>query len=237
MKPPSAYQSIIATLILFAAESVYAASDFQIRPPNLDSQGRFWVYRNGTNQPPIPFAPYGWMSDLTNPAQLTQLIQIDLECREHPNMASKTGGPAERERCIRMKVAWGEATWASVAFISGPDKPPWWGETKGGRYFNLATLPRKKLVFFARGELGGESIKSQIGAIGGKPFGDSLSKPIISDELKLTKDWARYEVDLKDVPGPELSRICNGFGVLVERASQPGSPNETQFYVDDVYFE
>src|SRR5205085_2905093 len=109
----------------------------------------------------------------------------DLECREHPNMAFKTAGTPERERCIRMKVTWGEATWASVAFISGPDKPPWWAETKGGRYFNLAGLPKKKLVFFARGELGGESIKAQIGALGNKPFGDSLPKPISSDDLKL----------------------------------------------------
>src|SRR5207237_668437 len=146
MKLLNAHQSIIATLITFTAAYAYAASDLPVRPPNLDPQGRFWVYRNGTNQPPIPFAPYGWMSDLPNPAQLTQLIQIDLECREHPNMAFKSGGAVERERCIRMKVIWGEATWASVAFISGPEKPPWWGETKGGRYFNLSTLPKKKLL-------------------------------------------------------------------------------------------
>jgi hypothetical protein len=50
-------------------------------------------------------------------------------------------------------------------------------------------------------------------------------------------DWTRYEVDLKDIPHSELKNICNGFGVAVERASQPGTPTETQFYIDDVYFE
>jgi len=174
------------------------------------------------------------MSDVTN---LTHLIQIELDCRDRPNAVSKPPNASEKERCIRMKVTWDEATWASVAFISGPDKPPWWGETNRGRYFNLSGLAKKKLVFHARGERGGECIKIQIGTLGDRPFGDSLQKPIVGEELKLTQDWVRHEVDLKDAPGSELSRICNGFGVIAERACQPGSPTETQFYLDDIYYE
>jgi hypothetical protein len=135
-------------------------------------------------------------------------------------------------------VTWAEATWASIAFISGTDKPPWWGETNsGGKYFNLGALPQKKLIFYARGSRDGDVIKAQIGALGDKPFGDSLAKPIISEDLKLTQEWKRFEIDLKPVPASDLAGICNGFGVLLELGSQSGSPAETQVYLDDIYFE
>lgn len=186
----------------------------------------------------MPFSPYGWMSDSTN---LSTIIQVDLECRDHPNtlVRSSTRGSTspEKERCIKIKVTWEDATWASIAFISGPDKPPWWGETAGGRYYNLSGLAKKKLIFFTRGDRGGESIKAQIGVLAGKPYGDSLTKVLATDEIKLTADWTRQEVDLKDVPPAELARICNGFGILIERVNQPGSPSDTQFYLDDIYFE
>jgi hypothetical protein len=224
----------LALLALLVGSLCAASPALQVRPPALDEQGRFWVYRNGLTKPRMPFTPYGWMSDGTN---LARLIQIDLESRERPNTASKSAVPTEREYCIRVKITWDGENWASVAFIAGPDKPPWWGETNGGTYYNLADLPKKKLVFFARGERGDERIKAQIGVLGNRPFGDSLIEPIVSNELKLTKDWARYEVDLKEVPPAELARICNGFGIIAEREGQGGTSREMQFYIDDVYLE
>jgi hypothetical protein len=181
------------------------------------------------------------MSDTTN---LAQLIHVDVDCPDHPNPSwssnssgATPGASSEKERCIRVKLTWGDALWANIAFISGTDKPPWWGDTKAGRHYNLSSLPKKKLVFFARGERGGEIVKAQIGALGDRPFGDSLPKPVVTDDLKLTKDWVRYEVDLKDVPSSQLTRICNGFGLVAERLSQPETATETQFYIDDVYYE
>lgn len=221
------------TLLGLVMNSLEADPGLQMRQPKFDSAGRFWVYRNGAMHPKMPFSPYGWMSDGTN---LSQIIQMDLECRDDPNMAIAPPQP-ERERCIRFKITWGEATWASVAFISGPDDPPWWGDSNAGRYYNLSALPKKKLVFYARGDKGGEVIKAQIGALGDKPFGDSLANPIITDDLKLTQDWARFEIDLSNVPSSDLTNICNGFGVVVERGSQSGSPDETQFFLDNIYFQ
>ncbi len=182
----------------------------------------------------MPFAPYGWMSDVTN---LTDVIKIDLLCSNNPNRIMATAGPSEKETCIRVTVTWGDATWASVAFISGPDKPPWWGDTDVGRHYNLASLPKKKLVFYARGSHGGEAIKAQIGVLGDKPYGDSLKTPVTSEEIPLTQDWTRHEIDLSKVPAAELDHICNGFGVTVERDDQAGSPTKTVFYLDDIYFE
>lgn len=235
MKTSYINKSLVALVVLtFAAPRLAPAADIESRPPPLDAEGRFWVYRNGPVHPPMPFVPYGWMSDSTN---LTRLIHIDLDCQERPNAFFRISGPPEKQACIQLKISWDDATWASIAFISGPSKPAWWGENKNGRHYNLDSLAKKKLVFFARGERGGEVIKAQIGALSGKPFGDSLAQPIIGDELKLPQDWTRYELDLKDVPSDQLKSICNGFGVIVERASQPGTPTETQFYIDDVYYE
>jgi hypothetical protein len=210
------------------------AADLDVRTPVLDEQGRFWVYRNGPTHPPMPFAPYGWMSDTTN---LTHLLSVDLNCHDQPNTKVSSDPSTEVERCIDMRINWADATWASVAFISGPSKPPWWGETRRGRYFNLSDLPHKKLVFYARGKRGGEVIQAQFGALGAKPFGDSLPSPITSEELKLTSDWVRYEIIMKDIPAAGLAHICNGFGVVAERASQTGAADETEFYLDDIYFE
>lgn len=205
----------------------------QVRQPALDSEGRFWVYRNGKTHPKMPFTPYGWASDATN---LTQIIHVDLECQEHPCTLIKTS-PPESPRCICMWMTWDDATWASVAFISGPEKLPWWGESKAGWYYDLGALPKRKLVFYARGDKGGEVIKAQIGALSDKAFGDSLAKPIVSEDLELTPEWTRFEIDLTNTPAAQLGKICNGFGVVVERAAQPGSPAETRFYLDDVYYE
>lgn len=203
--------------------------------PKLDSQGRFWVYRNGPSQPRMPFTPYGWMSDITN--NLTQMIKVDLEHHENPNNAFKPTRQSEKDACILLKVNWDNASWAGIAFISGPDKPAWWGETSRGRYYNLSSLPKKKLVLYARGQSGGEIIKVQLGVLAGKPYGDSLSKPFVSEELKLAQEWARHEIDLQPIPAAELMRVSNGFGIVVDQGSQPGPGTETQVYVDDIYFE
>jgi hypothetical protein len=203
--------------------------------PTLDSQGRFWVYRNGPSQPRMPFTPYGWMSDITN--NLLQMIKMDLEHRENPNTAFRIMRQSEKEGCIRLQVKWDNASWAGIAFISGPDKPAWWGDTSRGRHYNLNKLPKKKLVLYARGAHGGEVIKVQLGALAGKPFGDSLSKPFTSEDLKLAEEWARHEVDLQTIPAAELSSVSNGFGIIVDQGSQPGPGVETEVYVDDVYFE
>lgn len=234
MKYQNMKHAIIALVLVTSAINAFpAATGLQVTQPTLDAQGRFWVYRNGPTHPKMLFLPYGWMSDATN---LSQIIQIDVESRDHPNTIVKASTP-ERDFCIRLKITYGEAAWASVAFISGTDKPAWWGESNTGRHYNFGALPKKKLVFYARGDKGGEVIKAQIGALGDKPYGDSLAKPIVSDELKLTQDWTRFELDLKGATNADLGSICNGFGVLVERESQAGSPAETQFYIDDVYLE
>ncbi len=191
MKLHKLTRSVFALSILALAAGVFGAdSDLRVRTPFFDAYGRFWVYRNGPQHPRMPFSPYGWMSDATG-TNLSQLIQVDLECRDHPNTLLEGTPTTEKPCCIRVKITWADAPWASVAFISGPDKPPWWGDNNSGSYYDLSNLPKKKLVFYARGEHGGESIQAQIGLLGDKPFGDSLRKPVLSEDLKLTQDAGR----------------------------------------------
>jgi hypothetical protein len=226
---------LCAATLTLASAPLLTGSETQSTAPTTDGQGRFWVYRNGPTQPRMPFTPYGWMSDATN--NLPDIIKLNVECHERPNTAFRVPGKAERESCIEVKLNWDGATWAGVAFISGPDKPAWWGETDKGKYFNLSGLSKKKLVLNLRGERGGEMVKVQFGVLSGKPYGDSLSKPFVSEEFKLTKEWVRQEIDLSTIPTSELTRICNGFGVVADQASQPGPGKDTTFYIDDVYFE
>jgi hypothetical protein len=227
----------LVAIITLAVGQIAAAPGLRVRQPNYDSHGRFWVYRNGPQHPRMPFSPYGWMSDATSTTNLGEMMQINLQCADQPNTLMDPASGQEKDYCIRVRMGWSDATWASIAFISGPDTPPWWGENDKGRYYDLSALPHKKLVFYARGAHGGEVIKAQIGLLGNKPFGDSLTRPLASDELNLTQDWARYEMDLSGVSAAELSRVCNGFGIIAQLASQPGNPTETVFYIDDVYYE
>jgi len=232
MKYTNPWIAAAATLVC-AASILSAAPSPQVQRPRLDGGGRFWVYRNGPTEPRMPFAPYGWMSDASN---ATRVIKMDLQCPDDPCTAIQPPTP-ERPFCIRVTIDWDDATWAGVAFISGPSDPPWWGDTRAGWHFDLSALPKKKLVFYARGAKGGEVIKVNIGGLGDKPYGDSLINPITSQGLKLTPDWTRFELDLNSVPPSELTNICNGFSVLAKQASQPGAPAETQFYLDNIYFE
>lgn len=94
-----------------------------------------------------------------------------------------------------------------------------------------------KLVFYARGELGGEQIEFFTGGVGCAPYAqphpDSSSRfPVGGTLTTLTNSWARYEIDLT---GMDLSDIKGGFGWFAEAIHNPRPT--TTFYVDDVYFE
>jgi len=208
-------------------------SELRILTPRLDPAGRFWIYRNDPNRPAMPFRPYGWMSD--GPADT--VIGLDLKCPSNPHTDTPQDVPSKGDACMRIEMQWKSAIWAGIAFISGPDRPApgWWGDDRRGWYFDLRG--RKKLVFFARGEKGGEAVEVQMGILGKKAFGDSVSKPLSTGLLHLTKDWTRYELDLSDTPASELGRVCSGFVVLAEWFNQPDTSPVTRFYIDDVYLE
>jgi hypothetical protein len=85
----------------------------------------------------------------------------------------------------------------------------------------------KKIVFFAKGELGGETIKAL--AIGKSP--DLVSTPalnalqfeVVSPNIVLTTDWKRYELS---VDGVDLKDVSSPFGLVIsnQRGSTPTFP-------------
>ncbi len=85
----------------------------------------------------------------------------------------------------------------------------------------------KKIVFFVKGELGGETIKAL--AIGKSP--DLVSTPalnalqfeVVSPNIVLTTDWKRYELS---VDGVDLKDVSSPFGLVIsnQRGSTPTFP-------------
>ena len=114
--------------------------------------------------------------------------------------------------------------WAGVYWLHPADN---WGDKKGG--YNLTGA--KRLVFWARGEKGGEQIAEfKIGGVGmNREYPDSDAASI--GPVILTNQWREYTIDLR---GKDLSSISGGFAWI---ANVDDNPLSCIFYIDDIYFE
>lgn len=114
--------------------------------------------------------------------------------------------------------------WAGVYWLHPADN---WGERKGG--YNLTGANR--LVFWAKGEKGGEQIAEfKIGGVGiSKEYPDSDTASI--GPVILTKQWREYSIDLR---GKDLSSIIGGFAWV---ANVENNPESCVFFLDDIHFE
>lgn len=100
----------------------------------------------------------------------------------------------------------------------------WGTENKG---LNLSGA--KKLVFYIKGEKGGEIIdKIKIGGIQGE-FSDTAD--IDFGPIILSKKWEKYVIDLK---GYDLSSIIGGFAFV---STSESNPEGVVFYLDEIFFE
>ena len=137
-------------------------------------------------------------------------------------------GCAQGKTC--MKVVYDVACsaksrrWAGVYWLNPADN---WGERKGG--YNLTGA--QKLVFWARGEKGGEQIAEfKVGGVGlSREFPDSDTASI--GPVILTNGWRQYSIDLR---GKDLSYISGGFAWS---ASVDANPDSCVFFLDDIHFE
>jgi hypothetical protein len=114
--------------------------------------------------------------------------------------------------------------WAGVYWLNPADN---WGDRKGG--YNLTGA--KKLVFWARGETGGEQVAEfKMGGIGqARDFPDSDTAGI--GPVLLSREWRQYSIDLQ---GKDLSYISGGFAWV---ASVRDNPQSCTFYLDDIHYE
>lgn len=114
--------------------------------------------------------------------------------------------------------------WAGIYWLNPPDN---WGDRKGG--FNLTGA--KKLVFWARGEKGGEQIAEfKVGGVGGSRDYPDSDTAIIGPVI-LSKEWKEYSIDLRD---KDLSYISGGFAWA---ANVDNNPDSCTFFLDDIHFE
>jgi hypothetical protein len=135
--------------------------------------------------------------------------------------------PHTGETCVRVGVTLKPPFWCGIAVSCAPK---FWGKKPGVPAFNLSRA--KKLVFYARGDQGGEYIQVKVAITGDERFGDSAKFPAATKWLSLRKGWQRYELDLR---GYDLKRVVTPFVFVTDLThNRPGS---FTFYLDDIHFE
>lgn len=150
------------------------------------------------------YVPSGWMGN-------TKATKMDDGCATNPH-----GG----KTCLKFEYA-ATDNWAGVVW---QDPANDWGDQPGG--WNLTGA--KKLKFWARGDKGDEIVSLKFGILGAdKKFSDSASGELA--DVKLTKEWTEYSIDLA---GKDLSRVKTGFCW-----SLAGQASPVVFYLDDIRFE
>lgn len=152
------------------------------------------------------------------PDEARNMIQLNMTYTE-------LGAPATNT-CIRTDVALKNPWWCALAVTC---KRGYWGEEKYAGAYDLSEAVR--LVFKARGEKGGETIRVKVAVAGQKPYGDSARLPAATGWITLTKDWQIYELDLR---GCDLQRVITPFCWVTNRNRNSGE--KITFYFDNIYF-
>ena len=150
------------------------------------------------------YVPSGWMGN-------TKGLKVDEGVDVNPH-----GG----KTCLRFEYS-ETSKWAGIVW---QDPANDWGDQPGG--FNLTGA--KKLKVWARGDKGGETVSFKFGVLGtDKKYSDSATGAI--NDLKLTKEWTEYAIDLA---GKDLTRIKTGFVWTVDGQGSP-----VVFFLDDIRLE
>jgi hypothetical protein len=206
-------KKIIAVLIVMVFFAIPAiAQDEGIKAPTaaVDAQAvkkEFIVYTDRFNVN-NHYTASGFMGDYGD-------ISIDDNCKITPNNG---------KTCLKISyTAKGSqgAGWMGIYWQNPANN---WGSQMGG--FDLTGY--NTLEFWARGEKGQETISEfKVGGITGT-YPDSDSTSI--GPITLSKDWTKYEIDLK---GLDLSYISGGFELS---ASSKDNPEGLIIYLDDIKY-
>ncbi|MEI8348670.1 MAG: hypothetical protein WCI77_00815 [Candidatus Omnitrophota bacterium] len=187
----------------------------------------FYVYKDG-NAPENHFTASGLMGDFSD-------LTIDLYNKENPYSGTS---------CIKIIYKTGISRgsgWTGLYFQEPANN---WGDVPAGYDLRKAT----KLIFWAKGQVGGETINVfQVGGISGK-YGDTGAKSL--GPVTLTQEWKQYIIDLHYIDGSiiftkekwecwpfmePLSRIIGGFCWAASIAGNSG--HGITFYLDEIRFE
>ena len=158
------------------------------------------VYRDGATG---PWYVSGYMGN-------TGAMKVDDKCAEKPHSG---------ETCMKIEYSAND-NWAGIFWQSPAGD---WGDKPGGVNLSKAST----LVFWARGEKGGEKVSFFMGGIGkDKPFHDTANRKL--ENVVLKKSWTRYRITLD---GEDLSQIKTGFGFNFGGQGKPFA-----FYLDDIEY-
>jgi len=154
-------------------------------------------------------APSGWMGDFRD-------LRLDFKWKDHPY---------EGEECLRFDYTAEGSRFANMIGVMWQNPANNAGELDGGIDLSGAT----KLTFWARGQDGGEYVGSFSfgGTLGAYPDTDTTSL----QDVYLSTNWARYEIDLT---GLDLSYISSFFGWATARYRNPGG---MVFFLDEIRIE
>lgn len=128
--------------------------------------------------------------------------------------------------CMEVTYAYGPKRWAGVYWLNKADN---WGQEPGA---DLAGYGYSRIVFWAKGKQGTESIEFKAGGISDQnlPHADSFERS--ARRLGLSTSWQRFEIDLK---GANLSSVIGGFAWVASADYNRQAP--VVFYIDDVTLE
>ena len=195
----------VLALIAFATANEARGDDEVPKAPAGKAAKLPFVIYSEKGSPTNHYAPSGWMGNI-------KAIRLDEGCRTQPHSGAT---------CLRLEYQ-AAAEWGGVVW-QDPEND--WGKAPGG--WNLTGA--KRLVFWARGDKGGELVSCfKFGVLGtGNKFHDTASGSL--NTVRLTTDWKRYSIDVSD---KNLSCIKTGFAWIVVGQGKP-----VVFYVDDIIFE
>ena len=153
------------------------------------------------------FLPSGWMGTIST-------ISMD----------DAAAGAHSGDACVKLTFLPVGDVWAGIYWQYPVNN---WGDYPG-----YALTGASRLVFWARGEHGGEQAEFKVGGVSdpGKPYRDSFG-PLSSGVLTLGAKWTRYKIPLA---GRDLTSLLGGFCWVT---NTPQNPNGATIFVDDIVIE
>jgi hypothetical protein len=148
---------------------------------------------------------------------------VDAAAKHVQSNNAFTQGCHSAPSCIQVTYTGGPQGWAGV-YWQFPDNN--WGDSPGR---NLSGASR--LVFWAKGQKGGERVEFKVGGINDpkKPSHDSLETSL--GYVTLTNKWQQYVIDLK---GQNLENVIGAFAWTARISDNPSG---LVFYLDDISYE
>ena len=207
----SAFAMIAASLVLSgcAKQEEIVIEEFESQNTAAGKDFKVFNIYTDKSSPGNHYIPSGWMGDFGD-------IKVNDRYMEDAHSGTT---------CVKIEYLPRRSQGAGWMGIYWQNPANNWGSKKAG--FDLTGA--RELVFWARGDKGGEIISEfKVGGITGE-FSDSDSAGI--GPAMLTQDWKEYKINLQ---GKDLSHIIGGFCLS---ANADDNPDGFIIYLDDLKYE